>query len=309
MIAPAKATVFAHTDDQLAWTEYELNMRVANRSERTMQSYQEALVQLAAFLGGPFTSATKADVSRFLVHIREEHSAGTQLVRHRSLRAAFGWLAAEEIVTRNPMLGVPAPKCQAKAPHVLTDDELDLIRTSCKPLTRGGSAKFADIRDAAMIEVLLSPGTPRLAELAALTLDDIDLSPSRPVVLIRHGKGDKRRLIPVTRRAAAALLKYLRARAAHKHADATRALWLGERDGFAVRGISQMLEARGRSVGLAGIHPHQFRHTTWHQWRAAGGDIDAGMIIWGWSRIEMALAYGRSASEERALDLARQIAS
>ena len=76
-------------------------------------------------------------------------------------------------------------------------------------------------------------------------------------------------MAPIGDKAAAAIDRYLRARARHPHA-ASPWLWLpirgvtargGERR-LTASGIQQIVERRGREAGIAGrLHPHRFRHT------------------------------------------------
>jgi site-specific recombinase XerD len=287
--------------DKWAWMEYERNLMVRNRSARTIQSYGEAALQLAAFIAPtPLTGASRAQVENYLLHVREAHSVGSQMNRFRSLRAMYAWWADEDIIPKSPVKRIGAPSGDQKVPQVLTDLEVAALRRA----VRAGKS-FAGYRDAAILELWLSPGSPRLTEMAGLTIHDVNVSKSATVLV--HGKGSKDRLIPPSDAACAAILRYLRHRAAHKLAARTDAMWLGERPGFGARGLGQMLDKRAGQAGTGHVHPHQLRHTAWHNWRMAGGDIDDGMILWGWSQVDMALMYGRSAAIARALQAGRQM--
>lgn len=75
----------------------------------------------------------------------------------------------------------------------------------------------------------------------------------------------------------AALDKYLRVRGSHPHAD-TPWLWLGKRGRLTDSGVLQVVEKLGRAAGIAGLHPHVFRHTFAHNSLSAGmgeGDVMA----------------------------------
>ena len=285
---------------RFAWLEYERHLMVLNRSPRTIQSYGEAACQLAAHIApAGLLEATRAQVESYLIWCRETHSVGTQANRWRSLKALYGWWEDEEIIARSPLRRIGKPAGTQKVPAVLGAAELAALRKVI-----AADKSLAGYRDAAVLELWCSPGSPRLAEMAGLTLDDVRLD--RNATVLVHGKGRKDRLIPPTDAAVAALLRYLRHRAAHRNA-AAGALWLGERAGFGSRGLAEMLSRRARAAGIGHVHPHQLRHTAWHNWRMAGGDIDDGMLLWGWSQVEMALAYGRSAAVARALEAGRSV--
>jgi site-specific recombinase XerD len=286
--------------DKFAWLEYERALMVRNRSPRTIQNYGEAALQLAAFIApAPLTQATRAQIESYLIWCREQHSVGTQMNRFRSLKALYRWWEDEEIVTRSPMRRIEAPAGAQKVPQVLSEADVAALRRACQ------GKRWQDLRDAAVIELWLSPGSPRLAEMAGLALDEVHLG--REATVLLHGKGGRDRLVPPTDAAVAAMLRWLRCRAGRDGAAASGAVWLGERKGFGARGLAQMLDARAAKAGIGHVHPHQLRHTAWHNWRLAGGDIDTGMLLWGWSQVEMALIYGRSAAVARALQAGRAL--
>jgi site-specific recombinase XerD len=162
-----------------------------------------------------------------------------------------------------------------------------------------------DRRDTALIRVLFDSGG-RLAEVAGLTLDDIDTT----VDLFRlRGKGNKQRAVPFGPKTGQALTRYMRLRAKHKGAELD-ALWLAERGArpLNANGVKIMLRRRGEQAQLDGrMHAHRFRHTLAHQWLASGGHETDLMRLMGWSSREMLLRYGASAGQQRAQNAHRRM--
>ena len=102
----------------------------------------------------------------------------------------------------------------------------------------------------------------RCAELSALDLADCDLPRGR--LLIRHGKGNKQRVVPFARRCRAALEAYLAVRGR----TPGPLLWAVTgpsqlRTGVRLQpnGLKQLLRRRGRAAHVPRCHAHRFRHT------------------------------------------------
>jgi site-specific recombinase XerD len=294
--------------DRLAWIEYRNNLKVAGRSPRTIQNYGEAIAQLAVHIapdGATVLTADRGTVTGYLLWCREEHSSSTELNRFRSLRAWYGWLAAEDIITKSPMARITCPKTEERVPRVLADAELSALLAACSaPKGAAYEERFCAARDRAVIAIWCEAGSPRLAEMAAVTTDDIDIE--RGHVLV-HGKGSKDRLVPLSPETVRDVIRYLRARAAHKRAGSGE-LWLGRRPGFGMRGLAQMLADRAGQAGLGHLHPHEMRHTAFSRFKAAGGQVDDAMHLFGWNSLDMVLVYGRAAAKARSVQAGRSAA-
>lgn len=278
---------------------YERTLRARRRSPRTIQSYAEAVAQLAAHHGGrDVMDLAKADVEDYLTAVADQHSSATAAVRFRSLRAFYNWAADEEIIDRSPMARMVAPTVTDVPVPVLTDDQLRALLKACE------GREFEDRRDTAIIRLFCEPGSPRVAEMAGLALDDLDL---RRDMVTLHGKGDKIRAIPFGAKTGQSLDRYLRVRTKHRLARLPN-LWLGARDvALTVSGITQMLRRRSDQAGIGHVHPHQLRHTAAHNWADSGGSEGDAMALFGWSSSEMPRRYGRSARVDRAQRAARRL--
>jgi integrase len=89
----------------------------------------------------------------------------------------------------------------------------------------------------------------------------------------------------------------------------TPRLWLGSggRAAVSADGVDAMLKRRGADAGIANLHPHAFRHTWAHAFRAAGGNEGDLMLLGGWRNRAMLDRYGKAAAADRAADAYRRL--
>jgi site-specific recombinase XerD len=293
---------------------WQLSLQAANKSPKTITSYTGSVRQLIKYLNDQGLPADSEGIEAkhvraFLASELERcpSPASTQ-IHYRNLRVFFGWLTAEgERTAPNPMAGVDKPEAPAKAKPFFTDVELALLLKACN------GQDFESRRDAALIRILIDTGV-RVSGLANLRYDPEDESrndvflPSRRLRV--RLKGGRETFIPIGAKTAAALDKYLRARARHPQAGSPW-LWVGTRGHdvahFGDSGVRSMLRRRGREAGVQGVNPHRFRHTFADNWLAAGGNVDDLMHVAGWTTYDMPLRYARGRGAARAHEAHRRL--
>ena len=243
-------------------------------SDNSVEAYLADLRKLIQFLEIRGVEVDPGGVDHghlqlFLVCINELGlSARTQARILSGLKAFFRYLLLEELIERDPTALLEGPRLGRKLPEVLTVEEIDRI------LDRIDLSRPEGRRNKAMLEVLYSCGL-RVSELVGLKLSNL----YRTEEFIRViGKGDKERLVPVSRKAL-------------KEID----LYLPDRNSLAIQPGQEdilFLNRRGRMLtrvmvftiirelaAAAGIRksvsPHTFRHSFATHLVEGGADLRA----------------------------------
>lgn len=174
------------------------------------------------------------------------------------------------------------------APRALGEDEQ-------RALLR--AAEAAVPRDRAIVVVLLHTAL-RLSELVALDAGDVRISARKGVVIVRSGKGDAHREIPLYPTARAALEAWLKVRR-ELAADDERALFVG-REGhrLTARAIDLVVRKVAGAASLE-LSAHVLRHTCITKLVRAGNDIVLVAELAGHRRLETTRRYSLPSHADR----------
>lgn len=117
-------------------------------------------------------------------------------------------------------------------------------------------ARLQAVRDRSILLLLLHTGL-RISEMCALKMTDLELSDRKGKIVVRQGKGSKRREIPLNQAARQALKDWLDVRP-----QAGEALFLGRRgQALTPSGVHRRLAHLARRAKIAHLSPHTLRHT------------------------------------------------
>jgi len=191
-----------HLDDFILYLRIE-----KNASPHTVNNYRADIDRFFVFAREHcvgevlFAHVTPLLIRAYLAKLKEEDYARRTIARRiAALRSFFHFLCRESVLAENPFKAIHTPKLEKRLPVFLDAHEVADLLNLPENSTLGR-------RDAALLELLYATGV-RVNELASLTIRDVDLISGYALV---YGKGSKERVVPVGRKAIAAVQDYLAA--------------------------------------------------------------------------------------------------
>ncbi len=184
-----------------------------------------------------------------------------------SIRSFFRFLVKHGVVSENPADAVLTPKQEKPIPRYLPVDDMFRLLDSIKTDSLAGK------RNRAILETLYSTGI-RVSELVGLDLPDIDFSGR---VIRVTGKGNKQRIVPIGKKALAAISDYRKDLKDLPHSGIPHEgpVFLNRNKGrLTVRSVARILDRAAREAGLAiPVSPHDLRHSFATHMLDAGLDL------------------------------------
>jgi integrase/recombinase XerC len=278
--------------------EYESCLRSEeNVSLHTLRNYVSDLRQLRQFLldqGSDLDEVgDEVDVERvgpmsirsFLGHLLSRNRRSSVGRKLSSTKGFFRFLERRGHISRDPTAGIATPKKEQQLPAHLTVDDMFRLLEAPPGDTPAGK------RDRAILEVIYSCGL-RVSELVGLNWEDIDAG----LELVRvRGKGDKERIVPIGRKALAAVAAYkeeipkLCARTLYDE----RAVFLnrhGKR--LSSRSVARQVEHYVKVSGImTKVSPHALRHSFATHLLNAGADLRAIQELLGHASLSTTQRY------------------
>ena len=268
-----------------------------NYSERTLEAHKWALRTFLTWaherdlsdpkdITKPILESFQGWLYRYRKADGKPLAIGTQRARLGALQRFFAHLCKENHLPANPAADLELPrKQQRRLPKGLSKEELaDLMAA---PDVRDPLG----IRDRAILETFYATGARR-SELTSLDLSDLDASSQ--TLLIRKGKGDKDRLLPIGKTALHWLEIYLeKSRPKLILQPAEQALFLsgyGERisPGYLGNWVAKTIKAAGiEKPGSC----HLLRHSCATHMHENGADIRVIQQLLGHARLDTTSIY------------------
>ena len=225
---------------------------------------------------------TVEHVRGYLADVMKHASRATVQRRLFALKAYFRWRATT-LGAENPVRSMRAPKVEKRLPQVI--GERDAARLVEAEGDRTGPAA---LRDRAILEVLYSSGL-RVSELTGLCWRDVDHDLG--MVMVRAGKGNKDRLVPLGEPALDALVVW---RAAMPTASTPDGPVITNLRGgrLTPRSVQNIVARRLLDAGIdAPLTPHGLRHCFATHMLNGGADLRSIQELLGHSSLQTTQRY------------------
>ncbi len=177
-----------------------------NMSLNTASSYGADLKIFFTFINDQnlnVETLKKDDINKFFQNQREKQFADNTISRRLStIKQFFKFLIKEGLLDRNPCEDIKNFKKAKKIPGFLSEGEVLRILNFASKV---GKNKLEKTRNKALIEILYASGM-RVSELVSLRKS---LFIGTPEIILIKGKGNKERMVPISKLALLATKKYL----------------------------------------------------------------------------------------------------
>ena len=186
-------------------------------SKNTILSYGEDLKKFADYLESRniknLDAIKRSDITKFMLRLKDSGLSSNSISRNLVAIKVFYKFLVREGLLKVDIAGVlESPKLVRPLPEVLTMGEVDSL------LKTPGGRDWMSVRDKAALEVMYGTGL-RVSEIVELLMNNVNLDMG---FVKCTGKGGKERIVPLGRKAAQSIKKYLersRPKLAGKRAD------------------------------------------------------------------------------------------
>lgn len=146
------------------------------------------------------SKSTKDDVTGFMRYQKDKGLSSNSIARRlAAIKSFYKFLAREKVLKSDPASLIDSPKLWKKIPESLSVNEIEALLAQPNLRDKQG------IRDKAILEALYATGM-RVSEAVNLKSNNVNLE----VGFLRCiGKGNKERIIPLGKKAAESIKKYL----------------------------------------------------------------------------------------------------
>ena len=176
-------------------------------SENTISAYNNDLQNFANFLNTRSLSLDKAqkkDIEHFMIHLDQIGlSAATRSRKLSAIKGLYHFTFSEKLRIDDPALQIKSPKLKNRLPNTISERDFDALLLASKTVGQNNAEKT---RNNCLMEVLYATGM-RVTELVSLP---VSTAQNNDQMLYIIGKGNKERLVPLSKNAKESLANWLK---------------------------------------------------------------------------------------------------
>ena len=171
-------------------------------SPNTIMAYRRDLTEFFDILESKDLSLiTEEDIDFYLLNLNKLNNSAKTISRKNScIREFFRFLITEKVITTTPLNRLHNPKLPKSLPVFLNSQEIEDICNVAKAETTPSLRRMV-----VMIKLIFSSGL-RVTELVSLHENSINFEHKQILI---HGKGNKERIVPISKDTIKELFKYL----------------------------------------------------------------------------------------------------
>lgn len=254
-----------------------------NMSTRTIDTYRYRITRFLKFINGRDLSEVTPDMMyAFFAKARDDgYSPETIRGEFTCLHAMFKFLYEEGDLPSNPMERIKKPKLPKVYARTFTVEEISRILGvfSNRNDTIG-------LRNFAIVSLLFGTGI-RKGELLRLTVLDVNI---KERIMTVNGKGNKQRIVPLTKSLCRTLKRYIEARG---HSFCPFLFLTRDGGGITDGCVMEIFKYIKNELNLSGkrVSPHTMRHTFAKMFLLNGGNLFALQRILGHEDIATTRMY------------------
>ena len=251
---------------------------IANLSKSTLKQYRCKLTDFFNTINKSYMDVQPNDVRIYLYSFKQERNASECYMDsvRVTLNTFFQWCVNNDYLIKNPCSKIEKIKFQYKRREPLTPIQLETIRWNA-----------TDVRTKAVIDFFYSTGC-RVSECADVRLSDINWEDRS--VRIRHGKGDKERMVYFNAESEQSIKEYLKTRT-----DDTDALFVSSKEPhnqLKAHSLQDIVKKVSKSTGIH-VYPHKLRHTFATAGLRGGIPLEKLQALMGHTKPETTLIYAK----------------
>jgi integrase/recombinase XerC len=253
--------------------DYQTHLENEDRSALTVTGYlADARLFIAWFESRnredfALEKVTPSDVREYRQYLQAEQGFKANTVNRKlaSLSALMDWGLQSGRISADPTAKMKYVKKAAQSPKWLDKQEQYALQRAIEKDLQLAQMRYPKRwvtrrRDASLVLFLLHTGL-RLSEVIALELGDVQVSERKGSALVRQGKGNKERRVPLNAEAREAVTEWLKVRPA----SSSQILWLPVEsvtdEGLTPRAVQRVLKRYGQEAGIENLTPHILRHS------------------------------------------------